>query len=488
MPLDMDWRLLVGMMKEEWRLHRSLSGGLGSTFFPFLIFFMTVFCAITAPFILQNLPRSTIFLMIHLVSLLYGFFVGGFGSIGEHVMTRRLGQVNMLLQLPQTLPITFRKVMAVFYVKDSIFYLLYTFIPMVLGIGVVGYFYGFSILGVLRIGATTFLTFMLGMGLSFVISALSVRSKLWGILVSLGILIIVALVWPLGILQPYQVLLPLGYWVDRSLIWPLASVALAIILAAGGAILMKERFEVQARRYTDSFLSTESRFNSFGGLKSLIAKEWLELTRSSSLIPVVGGYSLHLIAVFFISWIFENGFGIPLGFNVVFFSTLVGFLGVLTYSSLTSLEHNEFLNVMPVSVDQLVRAKLVVYFLLTSGVTAAYVVLIGFLKGEIILVPQSLLVAACNSVFVVAVTAYLTGLWTNTMFFGAKTIIKFTLMIMPLLTIIEIGTLILPYMVGYATLLITIASVIELLASAYLFLQLNRKWGGASFSYISTGN
>jgi hypothetical protein len=216
-------------------------------------------------------------------------------------------------------------------------------------------------------------------------------------------------------------------------------------------------------------------------------KEWLAVTRSNSLTPVVGGYALHLVAVYFISWVFENGFGIPLEFNVVFFSTLVGFMGVLTYSFLTSIEHNEFLNVLPVSVDQLVRAKLVVYFLLTTGVTVAYVVLIGFLKGEMMLVPQSLLVAACNSVFVVAVTAYLTGLWTNTMFFGAKTILAFTLMIMPLLTIIEMGALILPYLVTFATLLITIASVIELLASAFLFTRLKKRWGSASFSYISTG-
>jgi hypothetical protein len=448
---------------------------------------MTVLCALTAPFVLQNLPRSTLILLLHVAALLYGFFVGGFGSIGEHVMTRRLGQVNMLLQLPQTYPITFRRVMAVFYVKDSLFYLIYTFIPMVLGIGVVGSFSGFSLLGVLRIGATTFLTFMIGMGLSFVVSAASVRSKFGGAMVSLGLLIIVALVWPLSLLQPYQVLLPLGYWVDRSLIGPVASVAVAIVLAAVGSLLMKERFEVQQRRYADSFLSVERRFNAFGELKFLIVKEWLEVTRSSSLTPVVGGYALHLVAVYFISWVFENGFGIPLGFNVVFFSTLVGFMGVLTYSFLTSIEHNEFLNVLPVSVDQLVRAKLVVYFLLTSGVTVAYVMLIGFLKGEMILVPQSLLVAACNSVFVVAVTAYLTGLWTNTMFFGAKTILAFTLMIMPLLTIIEMGALILPYLVTFATLLITIASVIELLASAFLFTRLKRRWGSASFSYISTG-
>ncbi len=160
----------------------------------------------------------------------------------------------------------------------------------------------------------------------------------------------------------------------------------------------------------------------------------------------------------------------------------------MTYSSLTSFEDNEYLNVLPVNVDSLVRAKLAVYFLLTSGVTVGYVVLIGFLKGEMNLVPQSLLVAACSSIYVVAVTAYLTGLWTNTMFFGAKTILTFTLLVAPLLIVIEVGAMILPYMADLATVIIAFASMIELLVSIFLFLRLSRRWGGASFSYVSTGS
>ena len=151
------------------------------------------------------------------------------------------------------------------------------------------------------------------------------------------------------------------------------------------------------------------------------------------------------------------------------------------------MEHNEYLNMMPVSVDSLIKAKLAIYFLLTSGVTAGYVGVIGFLKGEMYLVPQSLLVAACTSIFVAAVTAYLTGLWTNTMFFGAKTILKFTGFVVPLLTINEIGAMILPYRPGLAVVMISFASAMELLVSIFLFIRLGKKWGCASFSYISTG-
>jgi hypothetical protein len=487
MSPSLDARLLLAMVKEEWRLHRSLVGGLGSALFPCTIFMMTAFCAVITPYLSRNLPIATMLLMLHVASLIYGFFVGGLGAIGEHVMTRRLGQVNMLLQLPQTYPVSFRRVMAIFYIKDALFYLVYTYVPLVLGIGVGAGLVGVSLLGVLRLGSTMFLTFMLGMGLSFAVSAVSARSKRAGTASTLLLLASASLVYPLGILQPHQLLLPLSYWVDRSTNWLTASTIIAVALAAAGALLMKERYQVQQRRYSEALLGVEGRVGFLGGLKHLVAKELLELARSGAMAPAVGGYTLHLVAVYLISWLFENGFGVPLGFNVVFFSAFVGFMGVMTYSSLTGVEHNEYLNVMPVSVASLVRAKLAVYFLLTGGVTASYVVLIGFLKGEMYLVPQSLLVAGCTSIFVVAVTAYLTGLWTNTMFLGAKTILKFTAIVVPLLTVVEIGAMILPYMEGLATVMIAWASVMGLLVSALLFLRLNRKWGGASFSYVTAG-
>ena len=485
---ELNKRLLIDMIKEEWRLHRSLVGGLGSTFFPLIIFFMTATCALIVPLIARNLNESTMLLMLHAASLFYGFYVGGFGSIGKQIMTRRLGQVNMLLQLPQIYPISSKKVMATFFVKDSLFYLVYTYVPMIIGIGIAAPYVGISLFGILRLGVTMFLAFMIGMGLSFVSSAASSRSRLFGALVYLSILLIALMVYPLNILQPQQVLFPLAYWTDRSLIWPMLSVLLSIGLAAAGSLLIKERYEIKQSKFSNSLIKINARLSATGEIRPLVAKEWLELTRSGNMLPAVGGYTLNLLVIVFISWLFDYGFGIPIIFNVVFFSAFVGFMGVMTYSSLTSIEHNEYLNMMPIGVDSLIKAKLVIYFILTSGLTAGYVILIGLLKGEIYLIPQSLLVAACTSIYVVAVTAYLTGLWTNTLFFGAKTILKFALMVIPPLIIIEIGTIMLPFNSGLATLMITSASVLGLMASGLLFIRLKNRWRNVSFSYISSGD
>jgi len=473
------------MIKEEWRLQKSLIGGLGSGLFPLLIFGLTAFCALISPLLLKSIDVSTVLLLLHIAILFYGLFVGGLGSLGESIMTRRLGQVNMLLQLPQTLPVSFRRVMAIFYLKDASFYLIYTFIPLLLG-GVLAIPYvGVTMRGIAMLGVTLFITFMMGMGLSFALSALPGKSRPGSLLTVLLLIVLCLLAYPFKIIKPYQLLLPLGYWFDRQLYWLASGILTAILFAMIGTLLVKERYELQARKYEESFLSFDRKFSIFGGLRPLVAKEWLELERSGSIGSAIGMYAIHLIAVYALSWLFQNGFGMPLDFNVVFFGGFVGFMGVLTYSFLTGMEQNEYLNVIPVTVEMVVKAKLCVYFLLTSGVTVGYVFLIGLLKGEITLLPLSLAIAACTSIYVVAVTAYLTGLWTNTMFFGAGTMIRFAAFVVPPITAIEVGSLIIPYNFGFALEIIATAAMFAIILSIILLRRLDKKWSRRTFSSTS---
>lgn len=481
-------RLLHAMMKEEWRLHQSLVGPMGSSMFPATIFAFTAFLALAAPRVLSHMPTGTILLMLHAASVLYGLFVGGFGSIGEHVMTRRLGQVSMIMQMPQTYPVSFRRMMAVFYAKDTVFYLLYSYVPLTLGMAVAAPGVGVSLGGVAMLGLTTFLSFMVGMGLSFTLSAVSVRSRPLWLLLNATVAGAAALVYPLGLLSPEQVILPLAYWTDRSAWTLVASSVAAVALASAGVALMKERYETRESRSGFSFLDSESLFGFTGGLRTLVAKEWAEVRRTGALAPVVMSFAGHLLAIYGISWVFEAGVGVSLGFNVVFYSGFVGFMGVMTYSFLTNLEHNEYLNVQPVSVDMVVKAKLVIYFLLTAGVSAAYVVGIGVLKSQLHLVPLGLLLAAATSVYVVGVTSYLTGLWTNTMFFDARVILKFCAAVVPPMIVAEIAALLTPVWPAQATQVVVAVSLLLLLASAPLFRRMERRWSGASFSFINAGS
>ncbi len=463
-------------------------GRAGSGFFPAFIFLLSSAMAVVTATVLGNIDRSTILLMLHVASVFYGIFVGSFGHIGEQVLNRRLGQLNMLLQLPQLLPLTFGRIMAMFFLKDALFYLLYSYVPLVAGIAIASPLAGVSLGSVALIGITMFLTFMMGMGLSFLLSAMSVRSKKATAALCLTIFGLVSLVWPLGVLELGQLLLPLGFWVRRDATLLATSMLIAIVFSSLAVLTVEERYKATRGRFKSRLLPTESMIPSRGSMRTLLAKEGLELLRSGALFQVIAGFVGLISGVYFIVWLFEAGVGIPLPLNIVSYSGFVGLMGVMAYSWITNVESNESLNAMPVTVDQIVGAKVALNLILTTGISGGFVILIGLLKGEAGLIPLGLLVAASTSIYTVGVTARLTGLWTNTMFFDVWVLLRFSAGVVPLLTAIELASM----FIGSATLravcTVLAISLIQLALAVPIYRSLKQKWEREPFSYAMIGS
>lgn len=470
------------MLKEEWRLHRTLIGRYGSGLFPLYVFVFSTALAYAMPTVLTNLSYATFLLMLHASSAIYGLFVGSMGHVGEQIWSRRLGQINVLLQLPQYTPLSFRRTMGLFYLKDALFYVVYTFIPLTCGIAVGASFVGVGLGSVALLGVTMVLTFMMGMSVSFLLSAMTTRSKPLATLLGLFLAGGVSAVWPLRLIEAGQLIPPLGYWNSRAALLLVFPVAFTFIVSGAAVFNIRERPRTIHVKHVSNLLPTEKKFTFTGGLSVLVAKEWTELRRSGVMRQVTTGFAGTILGVYFIIWLFERGVGLPLPFNVVSYSGFVGFMGVLTYSWITNMEHNESLNTVPVTVYQIIGAKVTLYLLLTSGISAAYVVLIGLLRGEAALIPLGLLVAGGTSVYSVAVAAYLTGLWTNTLFFDVKVISKFALFVVPPLVVIEVGSM---YMgSGLAVLGVIVAvSLMEAALSVPIFGRVRGRWEKAPFAF-----
>ena len=485
------------MLREEWRLHKSFVGAVGSGFFPVVIFLFSFVLAATSPVLLRKLDMSLVLLVLHLSAVLYGLGVGALAQIGEQVMTRRLGSVNMLLQLPVLQPVSFRSMMGIFYVKDAVFYILYSIIPLVGGGDAADQRYSIIPLvggiaaaipvtkitpaGAALLFVTVLITFMMGMALSFLLSALMLRSKAAAGALALFVVALVLLVRPLGLLVPGQVLLPLGYWETHDILYLLSGTALALLLSAAAVLLMKERFAPPERRYASALLDTEKRFTFSGGLSTLVAKEWLELRRSGALGPVFTGFLGPLLGIYAVIWLFRSGLGMPLEFNVVFYGGILGFLGLMTYSWLTNIEPNEFLNVQPVGVDQVVRAKLVLYFLLTTPVSLVYLVVIGILNREYAYMPLAALVGLSTMVYVAAVIGRMTGLRANTMLFDAAVLGRFSSAIIPPLMVCTLASFLLRTAFWPAAAVLTALSAGLLLASGRLLAGIGPRWARSPF-------
>ncbi len=483
---SVDACLFAAMLREEMRLHRSLIGPIGSSLFPAFVFALSSAMAVAAALVFRNLRYATILLMLHAASWLYGCFVGALGHVGEQAMTRRLGQVSMLLQLPQIHPVSLGRTMGLFYLKDALFYLLYSFVPLTAGVGLAAPLVRVPLGSVALMGATMFLTFMMGMGMSFLLSALATRSKSAAAVFGLSTLGLVSAVWPFRLLEPGQLLLPLGFWWSRDQLQLVAAIIVALVLFAIAVLTIAERFDSVQERHESMLLPTESRLSFTGSMSTLLAKEWLELLRSGALAQVVTGFVGLILGVYAVVWLFESGVGVPLPFNVVSYSGFVGLVGVMAYSWMTNVENNECLNAMPVGVGRVVEAKVALYLLLTAGASAGYVALIGLARNELSLIPLGILAAEATSVYSVAVTAHLTGLWTNAMFFDARVLIRFSAAVVPPLTAIEVASLFMGgdarYMVGA----VVAISLVQLSLSLPIFRGMKGKWVRRAFSFAAT--
>jgi hypothetical protein len=170
------------------------------------------------------------------------------------------------------------------------------------------------------------------------------------------------------------------------------------------------------------------------------------------------------------------------GFNAVFYGAMVGFFGVLLYSWLANTDLNDYYETLPVRVPQVVRAKLAAFFLLTTGVSTLFVVLISLLNNEWQLLWLALIVLHCTSLYMILATAYLTGLNTNSFFFNPTILTKFTVIsLLPdlLLTILSFS---LSGGAWWAMAGILVVCGVLLALSMYFYRGIERKWAGHAFT------
>lgn len=477
--LSADLFLLRCMLLEEWRLQRSFVGSFGSYFFPLVIFLMSLVLVVVFPF--REVESSSVLDFIHIMMFLYGLGVGGIALIGEQVMARRIGQVNFLLRLPQTETISFRRSMAVFYVKEVFFYVLYSILPFGAGIVLGGLIAGLTVTSTLMVSLTVGLVFGLGMSLSFMISGLMTRSRPLGAAAALMIVLAVVTTSLLGLIEPVQLLHPLYFYRMSSPLWLLLSLIEVIVLSVLAVLLMKERISPPARRFKSSLMVISRRYRMEGRKGALMAKEWLELRRSGTIFPIIAGFAGPLLAVYGLVYLLTEGFDARIGFNVVFFSALIGFFGVMTYSWLNNVEPNESFDTMPVTVAELIKVKLTLYFIFTTVISTVYITAVGLIENEAALIPLGVLVGLSTNLFVAFVTARLTGLRTNTMLLDATTLLKFMVIVTPPL----VSLVILSFYLGngdlWAAVAIIVISFILISTGLLIGRSIGPRWSRARF-------
>lgn len=426
------------MLKEEFRSHASYSGKERFLTFPLFVFLLALGSGLTMDKMLETVTLSQFALFAHMSAFLYGLSVGAFGIMGREYLERRYGSSNYLVAMPYLVPISFRTTFLGIYLRDAVFYILLLLVPATLGLVAAAPFMGFSLVSIGLFFMAVMLTFMIGMSLSFLASVIYIRNMPAFVAFTAAVALLFVsfgvLGWPtLGTLLPSYGLQmsvrPFPIEASSAILLGLTSTAVVVVLTVLAYLLVEVRISISSKQHADLLPSYYDRFGFLRGLnRSLMSKELLDLKRSGVVAKMFFAFVLPLLFLSFTAWFVNYGLAIPVGFNAVFYAAMVGFVGVMMYSWLNNVDLVEYYSLLPVTVPQLIRTRIRVFLLLTMGISVFFVLAISLLNNETRLLWLALLVMFITSVYMVVMTAYLTGLKTNTFLFDTTVLAKFSVM------------------------------------------------------------
>jgi hypothetical protein len=258
---------------------------------------------------------------------------------------------------------------------------------------------------------------------------------------------------------------------------------LILLFTLAASWLIEEQIETPSRHFEPELAQRTAKFKLLGGYSILTAKEFTDLIRSRTFTKILFSFAGPLIFITFISWFVNVGLDISVNFNIIFYGGMVGFFGLLIYSWQNNTDIIDFYQVLPVTVPQVIKSKIIVFALLTTGMSTAFVVIMAFIHNELLLLGWALLVMFITSFYIVTAVAYLTGLRTNTYLFNITVLIKFMILVsLPLfcLTILSF-TMATDYLISILSILL-ICSILS--AGTYvLFHGIEKKWVREEFTF-----
>ncbi|MDG1554630.1 MAG: hypothetical protein P8R00_00120 [Candidatus Poseidoniaceae archaeon] len=432
------------MFKEEGRKSIEFAKKRQIVLFPLLLTLVTAVTTIGLQFLVgdssaqvsdlesKTFTWSELRFALHLPLLMFSLGMGTFAFMGHDAIVHRAGTKNYLLAAPALQPLPNSVAHFAYFVKDLCFYVMLILTPVVSGMA----------LGILLESAANIttplewsslpwtwlamiITLAQGLAIAFFASALWMRGRPYTIvgpaaIVTLGIAI------GLGKFDIGSMLWGLGVQNSQSPVTALLALVGSIGLGWISSTLIIDDFDVSVVERKELFLPIYNRlrFLGRGEIRLIVAKEFVDLFRSGSLKKMTVSYAIPLLVLLGMAWLVDFAEA-PIPINLLSYAPFLGFFGFNFYSWLTILDSPEFMNGLPLRVPQLIRAKVVVYFLATSWISLIFIVLMAWRLDEWGALPTSIIVMFANSVYIVALTAFLMGLRPNKAIFDASIMIWF---------------------------------------------------------------
>ena len=457
--------ILKTMIKEEWRLHTNLFGGLMFAFFPLLIGIGTFVASIFLPYLETIMTTRQMLQLAHYLFVIFGMSIGAFGLFGREVMNRRFGQASLIAYSSRSLPVSERTIFFNFFIKDIIYYIILWILPITMGFVFATPFISInSILALLACGTLIF-SFLIGLSIVFFLSTLYAHSS------KLLIILLVALASIVVFLIRYltidiTTLLPsYSLFYQPSLRKLLLSLSLIMIPSILSLIFLKVDYPERKKQYENS-LPLLSKKLDFSPHAYYIAKDFLDLKRSE------GGLGKIIFSFLFpiaLTWVFLYIFLdlIPTISVIMIFSIFLGIVSSSIYNMLTEFDTFNQYMFLPVNVSTVIKSK-IISFMLISIVSLIILIFAAVGTNQLVYFIPALCSFITISLYSLSMTIYFTGLHPTLLMYNAKIFFQYILAVAPLLFVFTIVSIINPFAL--------LVSPVLLLVSVYVVRQSYKKW------------
>ena len=515
------------MFKEEFRKNVEFAKARQMVLFPMLLALVTMVSTVGLQFLVGDSAAQTtdtdansftwqeLRFALHLPLLMFSLGMGTFAFMGRDALVRRTATKNHLLASPALQPLPNSMAHFAYFVKDLVFYVMLILSPIIVGMGFgkgLDTFFGITTpLEYSSLPWTWFamvVTLAQGLAMSFLASALWMRGRPFTIFGPL-VVVLIGIIIGVGVFDIETILIGLSIQTNKNLLFGVIGFGLCLLLGYLSSLLIIDDFDVSVVEKGDLFkpIYDKLSFLGRGEIRLIVAKEFVDLFRSGSIKKMVVSYTIPLAVLLGMAWLIDFAEA-PIPINLLSYAPFLGFFGFNFYSWLTILDSPEFMNGLPVRVPQLIRAKVLVYFLITSWISLIFIILMAWRLDEWASLPTSIVVMFANSIYIVALTAFLMGLRPNKAIFDASIMIWFWVgTVLPLL-----GLFLLSFTQGDVSLYgnwwerasrdglaatagmydetmvrqgyvgMLVISGFLLFASAVLWKLMDRRWGSAEFS------
>ncbi|WP_135822705.1 hypothetical protein [Halostella litorea] len=407
-------RTLFGaMVREEYRLHADLFGGRRFVGFPLLI---AALGAGTMWFLsLTDVTVASVAAGLHALAFAFGLHTGTVGFVGRDALENLLGDMTLLVFSARTLPLSRRRLLAVFLVKDLAFYAVAFLLPLTLSVAPLAYVRDPALAARLPVlWATTTLTFLFGMTVTFALVGLSTRglsARILGLAAAAAVGLGVAAEFDLLSLTPYAL------YRSPSPTAVAAAILPSVALAAVGLAAYDPTSRSGARTATASFGRWRRRLRDENGL---LTRSLIDVARSSGGLwkvvfsgGVLFGVSAALVGLTETVTGVEPSTGLSFG-------ALLGLTGFTTYNWLTQFDDPDEHLSYPVSVADLFAAKFRAFLLLAVPNGLVYLaVAVAWLGGDPAHVAVGALLLVGVELYLFGLTTYLAGFQPNEFLFDS---------------------------------------------------------------------